>query len=120
MVRADCGQHAIVVNNASPGEVDLCYFTSFINDKVILGDTSLVSLTLASFNNRLYIGWKGDGNDNLNVMYSTDNGKTFGNKYTSPETSLESPALCVHNGNLYIAWKGDGNDNLNVAQVGTT
>jgi hypothetical protein len=85
--------------------------------KQTLGDTSPLSPSLASLNGRLYIAWKGDGNDNLNVMYSSDNGQTFGNKYTSPETSPRSPAICAHNGNLYIAWKGDGNDNLNVAQV---
>jgi hypothetical protein len=85
--------------------------------KVILGDTSPKSPTLASLGGRLYIGWKGDGNDNLNVMYSSDNGHTFGNKFTSPETSPQAPGLCAHNGNLYITWKGDGNDHLNVAQV---
>jgi len=85
--------------------------------KVTLPDTSPKSPALASLNGRLYLGWKGDGNDNLNVEYSADDGVTFGNKYTSPETSPQAPALCVHNGNLYIAWKGDGNDNLNVARV---
>jgi hypothetical protein len=90
--------------------------TGFTN-KVTLGDTSPESPTLASLNSRLYLGWKGDGNDNLNVMYSSDDGATFGNKYTSPETSPEAPGLSAHHGNLYITWKGDGNDNLNVAQV---
>ena len=90
--------------------------TGFVN-KVTLGDTSPVSPTLASLNGRLFLGWKGDGNDNLNVMYSSDNGHTFGNKHTSPETSPQAPALCAHNGNLYMSWKGDGNDNLNVAVV---
>ena len=85
--------------------------------KITLGDTSPLSPALASLNGRLFLGWKGDGNDNLNVMYSTDNGQTFGNKYTSPETSPQAPALTAHNGNLYIAWKGDGNNNLNVALV---
>ncbi len=86
-------------------------------NKVTLADTSPVSPTLASLNDQLYISWKGDGNNNLNVMCSSDDGKTFGYKYTSPETSPESPSLCAHNGQLYIAWKGDGNNNLNVAQV---
>ena len=90
--------------------------TGFAN-KVTLGDTSPANPSLASLNGRLYIAWKGDGNDNLNVMYSADNGHTFGHKFTSPETSPQAPGLCAHNGNLYITWKGDGNDNLNVAQV---
>ena len=85
--------------------------------KVTLGDTSPLSPSLASLNGRLYIAWKGDGNDQLNIMYSSDNGATFGNKFVSPETSPQPPALAVHNGLLFIAWKGDGNDQLNVAQV---
>jgi hypothetical protein len=90
---------------------------SGIEEKVTLDDTSPVSPALTSFNGRLYIGWKGNGNNFLNVMYSNDNGKTFGNKHTSTERSPEPPSLCVHNGNLYIAWKGDGNNFLNVARV---
>ena len=85
--------------------------------KVTLGDTSPLTPALASLNGNLYIAWKGDGNDNLNVMVSTDNGQTFGNKFISSETSPQAPALAAHNGNLYIAWKGDGNDQLNVAIV---
>jgi hypothetical protein len=117
----DCGQHAVVVSNASPGgEVDIYYnnsTSSVFTGKVTLGDTSPKSPTLASLNGRMYIGWKGDGNDFLNVMCSADNGMTFGGKFTSRETSPQAPSLCAHNGLLFIAWKGDGNDNLNVAQV---
>lgn len=85
--------------------------------KVILADASPLTPALASLNGNMYIGWKGDGNDNLNVMVSNDNGQTFHNKFISGETSPLAPALCAHNGRLYIAWKGDGNDQLNVAQV---
>jgi hypothetical protein len=85
--------------------------------KRTLGDTSPRSPALASLNGQLFIAWKGDGNDNLNVMVSGDNGQTFGGKFTSPETSPQAPCLAAHNGNLYIGWKGDGNDNLNVAVV---
>jgi hypothetical protein len=88
-----------------------------LHKRPILGDTSPKSPAIASFNTRLFIAWKGDGNNNLNVMYSDDNGTSFGHKHISGETSREAPSLCIHKGNLYIAWKGDGNDNLNVAQV---
>ena len=93
--------------------------TGFVN-KATLGDTSPMSPCMASLNGNLYICWKGDGNDNLNIMYSTNNGQSFGNKYTSGETSPQAPALAVYNGNLFIGWKGDGNDNLNVSLVGMT
>ena len=85
--------------------------------KTVLGDTSPLTPSLASLNGRLYIAWKGDGNDQLNVMVSTDNGVTFHNKFISGETSPRAPALAAHNGRLFIAWKGDGNDQLNVAAV---
>ena len=118
---SDTGQHTIVVSNADPGgEVDL-YFNRLddwvINKTIIASNTTPKNPSIASLNGRLYIAWKGDGNDNLNVMYSADNGVSFGNKYISGETSPQAPALCAHNGNLYIAWKGDGNDHLNVARV---
>jgi hypothetical protein len=117
----DCGQHATVVSNASPGgEVDLYYnnaTTSVFNSKVILPDTSPVGPTLASLGNNLYLGWKGDGNNNLNVECSADNGLTFGGKYTSPETSTQSPTLCAQGNLLFIGWSGVGNNELNVARV---
>lgn len=88
-----------------------------LSDKITLSDMSPTSPALTSFNGRLYIAWKSNSNANLNVMYSTDGGKIFINKYTSQETSSDAPALCVHNGNLYIAWKSNSNNNLNVAKV---
>lgn len=98
--------------------VTIIFNNGYIIDKTIItSDTTPKAPSIASLNGRLYIAWKGDGNDNLNVMYSADNGATFGHKYISPETSPQAPAICAHNGHLYIAWKGDGNNKLNVAQV---
>ncbi|HEV2387204.1 MAG TPA: glycoside hydrolase family 18 protein [Candidatus Acidoferrales bacterium] len=87
-------------------------------NKIVLGDTADGSPALASHDGRLFLAWKGSGNDNLNVMFSSDGGATFSGKYVSPETSDAAPALASHNGRLMIAWKGSGNDNLNVAEVG--
>jgi hypothetical protein len=89
-----------------------------LTNKIILGDTSSASPALASHDNRLFLAWKGSGNDNLSVMFSSDNGASFGGKNISSETSDAAPALVSHNGRLFIAWKGSGNDNLSVAQVG--
>jgi hypothetical protein len=92
--------------------------TQVLFDKTIItNNTSPLTPSIAALNGCLYLAWKGDGNDNLNVMYSADGGATFGHKYTSPETSPQAPCLCAHHGSLYIGWKGDGNDNLNVARV---
>jgi Peptidase A4 family len=95
----------------------VAWFEWFAPSKAVLGDTSPHTPALASLNGNIYIAWKGDGNDNLNVMVSTDNGETFHNKFISNETSPQAPALAAHNGGLFISWKGDGNDNLNVASV---
>lgn len=89
-----------------------------LEGKVTLGDTSPLGPALASLNGIIYLAWKGDGNDNLNVMCSFDDGHTFGGKLISPETSPAAPSLCVHNQTLFIAWRGDGgNEYLNVARV---
>mgnify|MGYP001438362551 CR=1 FL=1 len=88
-----------------------------LTNKIILGETGSNSPTLASLDGRLFLAWKGSGNDNLSIMFSTDNGASFGGKYIAGETSDASPALVTHNGKLFLAWKGSGNDNLSVARV---
>jgi hypothetical protein len=91
-----------------------------LSNKVTLTDTSPFTPAIASCNGRLFIAWRGDGNTNLNVMYSADNGASFGHKLTSTETSAQAPALGMMNNALFIAWKGEGNDNLNNARVALT
>ncbi len=50
--------------------------TGFSN-KVILSDMSPNSSAIASFNGQLYLGFLSEGNNNLNVIYSTDSGKNI-------------------------------------------
>jgi hypothetical protein len=95
-----------IINKAFPGNGNL-------------NETSPVRPALAVLNGNVYLAWKGDGNDNLNVMVSTDAGASFVNPYTSAETSTDAPALASDGRTLFIAWKGSGNDNLNVARVTT-
>ena len=86
-------------------------------NKFTSGETSPRAPALCAHNGNLYIGWKGDGNDNLNVaqVQVAGHGVTgFTGKVTLGDTSPQSPALASLNGRLYIGWKGDGNDNLNV------
>ena len=64
-----------------------------LTNKVTLPDTSPKSPALASLHGILFLAWKGDGNDSLNVEYSTDNGRNFGHVYTSDQTSPQAPAL---------------------------
>ncbi len=43
-----------------------------LEGKVVLGDTSEEAPALASHNGRLFLAWKGAGNDNLNLLFSRD------------------------------------------------
>lgn len=74
---------------------------------------------LASHNNRAVIAYKGDGNDNLNVMFANDLAIHDTEYHGNPleDTSDRGPALAAHNGRLFMAWKGSGNENINVAVV---
>ena len=92
--------------------------------KTILPETSSHSPTIAFFEGRLFIAWKGSGNDNLNILCSQQlSASTMitsfdsRKKHISGETSDNAPTLTVHRGGLFIAWKGSGNDNLNVGLV---
>lgn len=89
----------------------------FAGTKRTLTERSQTRPALAVLSGRIYIAWKGDGNDLLNTMVSTDNGNSFSHKLVTSEKSTAPPALGVSGDTLFIAWKGDGNDNLNVAGV---
>ena len=82
-----------------------------------LPDTSPVGTAITSSGNQLFLAWKGDGNNNLNVESSANGGATFSGKFTSTETSTLAPALTTANGKVYIAWTGVGNSELNIAVV---
>jgi len=91
-----------------------------IVEKTILPETSDHSPSMAFFEGRLFIAWKGSGNDTLNVAFSQllNPGVRpvfdLERKHISAETSDNAPALAFHRGALFIAWKGSGNDNLNL------
>lgn len=96
-----------------------------IGYKTTLGETSPVGPALCivdyfAYESCFYLVWVGDGNHNLNVVVSCDGGKTFVNKFTSPETSLLTPSLCTYNGAIMIAWTGVGNNEINIAQIDTS
>ena len=86
-------------------------------NKVVLGETSDSTPSIASDGRRLFLSWKGSGNDNLNVAFSIDGGATFGGKITSPETSDAAPALASDGSQVPIAWKGVRQPSLNTAQL---
>jgi hypothetical protein len=85
--------------------------------KRILGITSDVSPVMASHNDRLYLAWKGSGNNQLNLAFSEDQGLSFAGTMTFGDSSEFQPSLASHNGRLYMAWTGEGNEKVNVAKV---
>jgi hypothetical protein len=83
-------------------------------NKVTLGDTSPVGVSLCVFNNLLFMAWSGTGNQQLNVM-SSSNGLQWSNKVTLNETSSRRPVLTAHGGRLVLGWVGtDSQRRLNI------
>jgi N,N-dimethylformamidase beta subunit-like protein len=89
-----------------------------IEENVTLSDSSSHTPALASHHGLLFLGWKGVDNENLNVMFSDDDGANFQGKHISSETSSSGPALVSHQNALYIAWTSASDGLLNVAKVG--
>jgi hypothetical protein len=87
-----------------------------IEVKVTLDETSEAAPALCSHNGRMFLAWKGSGNDDLNLVFSSD-GAGFGGKRIFAETSGHGPSLASHGGRLFFSWKGSGNENLNVARI---
>lgn len=88
-----------------------------IERKAVLGDTSDGAPALVSCLGRLFLGWRGSGNEDLNLAFSDDDGLTFHGKHIVGEYSDRGPALTTHDDLLYLGWRGSGNEDLNVARV---
>ncbi|MFD8220929.1 hypothetical protein ACFV2U_46535 [Streptomyces sp. NPDC059697] len=78
--------------------------------------TSDAAPALASHNGRLWLAWRGSGNEQLNLAFSDDDGVCFHGIHTFLDTSDYAPALVSHGGRLYLAWTGLDN-RLNIAKV---
>lgn len=82
--------------------------------------------SLACLRHWVCIGWKGRGNEYLNIASSPDGGASFTLKHVSGERSPHAPALATFatgtgrltNHALVVAWTGVGNDQVNVAVAG--
>lgn len=88
-----------------------------LTNKVVIAQTSDAAPALCSDGRRLFLAWKGSGNPQLNVMFSSDDGASFVDAYTSPESTDIGPALASDGSQVIIGWRGSGNLQLNVAQV---
>src|SRR5262249_10338683 len=88
-----------------------------LSNKVTLDEKSSTNPALGSYQNKLYPAWKGLGNDNLNTIFSLNNGRTFVDKETSSERSESGPALGSEQSLLFVGWRGVDNNQLNVGRV---
>jgi hypothetical protein len=74
-----------------------------------VAETSYSAPAIATFNNHLYIAWRGTDN-HINVENLDTQAKR-----TLDETTSAAPALAVYNNRLVVAWTGtDGAHHLNV------
>src|SRR6266566_1777037 len=89
--------------------------SEFFDKATLPNDFSDLGPALASHLGRLFIAWRGSGNENLNV--ASGNLTDLDIPGTSSETSDIAPALSWLDGGIYLAWKGAGNDNLNALAV---
>lgn len=90
--------------------------------KTVLEQTSADGPSLALHNGTLFAGWKGAGNDNLNVARVQATRKlgidgVEGLSWVRPlaDSSRFTPALASFGGVLVIAWTGTGEGRLNIA-----
>jgi hypothetical protein len=88
-----------------------------LENKVVLGDSSSAAPALLSHNGRLFLAWKGSGNNQLNLAFSDDDGRSFKGTRTFGDSSELAPALASHGGQMFYGWVGRGNKQLNVARV---
>ena len=86
---------------------------------------SNVAPALCSHRGQLFIAWAGT-DSRINIMFSSDDGSTFGGRVAFAETSDAGPALASHNRmdvktppqyNLRTAWKEGQTQALNIARV---
>jgi len=79
-----------------------------------LGDSTDSFPVLTANGNDVYLGWKGNGNNWLNVAKLTydSNGVTGLTNKVWLKSSPWSPGLKAYNGNLYLAWAGDTDNAL--------
>jgi len=85
------------------------------NNSTHITSSSYPGPVLAVYNEQLHIVWTG-GDTRLNVMTSTDGGRSFNpsTKQTLKNSSSTAPALAFFRGVPILAWSQFGKDRLNI------
>ena len=91
--------------------------------KIVLTETSKSAPVLkvlpknGGHNEMIYLAWRGNGNNKLNIIMSED-GINWHNKLTLHETTTSGPALVkLNKSKLLLGWRGVGNNSLNILKV---
>lgn len=72
--------------------------------------------SMASYNGKLFLAYKGSGTDNIYTTISYDNGQSWSQEYRiASHRSKRSPTLSVFNGKLYVAFTGVSSKQIYVA-----
>jgi hypothetical protein len=79
------------------------------------GETSSSAPAIASIGKAVYLAWRGDPNNQINVM-GIHQGTGDRHKETSGQTTGHHPAVAEFRGKLFVAWTGE-DDHLNLAQM---
>ncbi|MGH7298359.1 MAG: G1 family glutamic endopeptidase, partial [Polyangiaceae bacterium] len=92
------------------------WYTAFTRTR--LGDTTASGVGLAPHTDgiTLVLAFR-QGNDRLAVMYSTDQGNSFGNKLTTSEQTVHAPSLTQHEGFVMMGWTAKTDGALHIATV---
>ena len=94
------------------------------NGVTLPGQSTFNAPSLAAYNGKLYVTWRGATNNNIYIMESQD-GVHWYNGVAINDTTIDTPTLAVYQNHLYIVWAGtdnphhiwfgtysDGNENL--------
>ncbi len=96
-----------------PSAFGLNFRSSAWSDSVRLDKQCPMSPALASFNNKLFMAWKSNDNNDLFVASYADG--TWSDSVRLDKQSSMSPALASFNNKLFMAWKSNDNNDLFVA-----
>jgi|HubBroStandDraft_1064217.scaffolds.fasta_scaffold17931_1 hypothetical protein len=110
----DCGQHTIVVSDASPGgEVDIYYFDFPPGHKINDSDSTPCALAPCAFNNHLYLFWKANDSSNSIYFSASPDAQLWpaGKKINNHDSTPQALAACVFNNSLYLFWKANDSSN---------
>jgi hypothetical protein len=108
------GDPRLNIASCQSGQSDGTYVPPvYIVEKSVSSESSDGGPCLCDFNGQTLIGWRGSGNNTLNVAL-VSSGKIV-NKLPIPQYSDFGPALAGVGSNLYMAWTGSGNPQLNIS-----